>query len=172
VSDVLLLASVLPGREDDVSAALASMPSGEGSPLGRVPGTHFARLVFIPGLESRRRRLRRRAGAFLLFAAEFDGDMDAYLTALARLAGPELDSVLHNCAGYPGAADRGLADWARAHKIAASYSVLAYPGATVEEIRESLELRRRLSRFAVRSAGLDPQRLQSAWRQEFGGTGG
>jgi hypothetical protein len=151
---------------------LASIPNGAESPLGRPAGTHFARLVFVPHLEDRRRRPRRRAGSFLLLAAEFDGRVDDYIAALARDAGSELDPVLGHCAGYPGAAGDQFADWIRAHTIRANYSVIAYPGASLNEIQESIQVRGRLGRFAIRSRDLDAVDLQRAWQAEFGGGAG
>jgi hypothetical protein len=165
------MAPVSPGREGQVSKALAAMPTGAASPLGRVVGTHFARLVFVPYLESRRRRPRRGAGAFLLYAAEFDGEPDAYVEGLRDGCGAELDPVFAGCDRYPGAGDDSFGDWLRAHVVRSQYSVRAYPDVTVDEIRESIELRDRLSRFVLRTKGLAPAELQRAWREEFGGPG-
>lgn len=168
MSGLLALVPVRAGREEELAAALAGMPNGARSPLGRVPGTHFARLVLVPHLDDRRRRPRRRAGAFLALAAEFDAPLDGYVAALRDELGAELDPVFDQCAGYPGSASPHFADWLLAHVVSSNYSVIGYPGVSLEEARACLELRQRLGRFAVRARGLDPERLQREWGDEFG----
>jgi hypothetical protein len=43
------------------------------------------------------------------------------------------------------------------------FSVVGSPHATVEEVRDALELRARLSRFAAQTAGLDDAAVHAAW---------
>jgi hypothetical protein len=148
-----VLTPIEPGREPALRAHLEGL-CDEGSPLARVPRTHFGRWVIVPGFE-------RLPQPYLLFTSCFDGPLDSYLDEL--------------CEGL--AAD-GPAIWGRSgdalkrhlleHRVDAGIFVAAYPRATVAKVRRSLALRDRAVDFAVRSQDMEPAALRDAFLEELG----
>jgi hypothetical protein len=170
----LALTAILPGRSEALREEIEALPLGTESPFARVEQVHFARWVIIPQLvevgppaPARHDKLRNE---YLLFSADVDGPLDAFLDAL-RLQIPEvLDAVYDHCVGYPGSADAAaFRRYLRHNRIETTLPFAAYPDSTVAEVREALELRRRLIEFAVRSQQLDPASLQREFRQTFAG---
>jgi hypothetical protein len=165
--ELSVLTPVLPDRREALAATLAGLPDGEASPLACVPGTHFARWVLAPSL---RRRTDLGAGtACLVFAVEFDHrSAREYLEDLCRRVPDEADVVWRHCAGYPGALDYRFVSWLLGHRIEPGFSIVAFPSATVAEIREALALRERVATFAVAAQRMPAQRLREAWREHVG----
>jgi hypothetical protein len=150
---VVVVAPLLAGEADAARAAIAALDE----PFARVPGTHLARLQV---LRPPPRRFRGRTRYYALLAADHDGPAETWLAAAAR----ELEPVLAHCAFWPGAADAAeVVRWARAREVSVGFSVVGSPHATVEEVGEALDLRRRLARFAADTAGLDDAALHAAW---------
>lgn len=144
-----------PGAED----AIAAWPA---SPFADLPGTHFARLVVVPGL--RRAAVDQPAddlgGPSLLLSAFFDDEPDAWLAALP----PALDDVLCCCRGFPDAGRATVRAWLAEHRIAATAIFGAYPEATVAQVREALAFRERFRAFAwEREARRDGLAAFRAW---------
>ena len=110
------LSPILPDTEDrspraELSAVLAALPAGEGSPLTRVTATHTARWVIVSrlpyfGVPASPDALR---SAYLLFTSNFDGTLDDYLDALVAAMPETIERIYRHCVGFPGAtpADRG-----------------------------------------------------------------
>jgi hypothetical protein len=162
--ELCVLTPVLPDRREPLAATLAGLPDGEASPLARVPGTHFARWVQAPSL--RRRTVLGADTACLVFAVEFDHhNARKYLEDLCRRLPGEADLVWRNCAGYPGSVDHRFVSWLLEHRVEPGFSIVAFPSATVAEIREALALRERLATFALAAHDLPPERLRQAWRE-------
>jgi hypothetical protein len=122
-------------------------------PFARIEGTHLARLQV---LEPKARRFRGRPRPYLLLAAEHDGPVEPWLAAAAR----ELDAVLSHCAFWPGPDDPAeVVRWARAREVAAGFSIVGSPEATVQEVGDALALHARVRRLAE----LDAAALRAAW---------
>jgi hypothetical protein len=155
---------LLPDRAEALERALVGLPTGEHSPLARVPGTHFARWVF-----ARRLRRRERLGpesACLVFAVEFDHpDAQAYLEDVCRRLPEEADRVWRHCDGYPGVPDERFVAWLLAHRVDPGFSIDAFPDAGVADVREAIALRARVGSFATRAPGMEPERLRREWRE-------
>jgi hypothetical protein len=104
----------------------------------------------------------------LLFTSTFDGDLDPYLDAICERIGAEADGWWGHCVGYPGTADRAaFRRWIREHKVDTSLLAVANPGATVQDVRESLDLRRRVADFAAEAQGLDAAALRERFQGAF-----
>jgi hypothetical protein len=158
-----VIAPVQAGREAELSAALAALGQGADSPFAAVRGTQLARLVVIdrlPFVELRR--------AHLLFGAAFDGPDDGYLAALHDAIGDTVQQIWGHCADFPDGADAAaFTTWMLARRIRARAVLGGHPGAPLHEIREAVELRRRIGRFAARWQGRSPEALHAAFTQEF-----
>lgn len=119
-------------------------------PFGRLPGTHFGRLLILDEATDLR-------GApippTLMLMADVDGPADAYLERLVEVAGSGLDRLFGGCDGYPtgspGPAER-LA-FLRAHRGKEGAVYVNTIGRTVEQIRQEAQLREAIERFLDRS---------------------
>src|SRR6202050_1295431 len=83
---------------------LASMPGDEFSPFAKVSSTHMARLVVMDdvgyvGMPSCEEHLKSQ---YLVFETDFDGELDEYLTRMAREIPAHVDALWQHCWGYPG----------------------------------------------------------------------
>jgi hypothetical protein len=161
---------VVPGHEDELRAHLAALPLGADSPLARLDRLHLSRIQIFDALVDqgpphRRETLKRH---HLLFTSTVDGDLDPYLDAICERIGAEADGWWGHCVGYPGTADRAaFRGWIRDHKVDTSLLAVANPGATVQDVLESLALRERVVDFAAAAQGLDAAALRERFLATF-----
>lgn len=163
-------AALLPvrdGEEPGVREALGTLGSGDKSPFARSAGTHFARLTLVPPLRDRHERELSTVPFSLFFAAEFDISPGDWLQALGASLPDDLDRILDRCAGYPGAGRTGaFENWMLEHGVPAGFSLHGYPELRSEQVAQILELRERISAFAVETRGLEPAALARRWAEE------
>jgi hypothetical protein len=104
----------------------------------------------------------------VLFAADFDGSVEDSLTALVERLPAECATIWGRCPGWPETDDPAARRrFLREHRVELGFSIAPYRGASVAEVREALELRERLTRFAIRAQRMTPVELMEAWRREF-----
>jgi hypothetical protein len=162
---------ILPGHEDELRAHLDALPVGEQSPLARLDQLHVSRIQIFDalvdqGAPHRRETLKRH---HLLFTSTVDGDLDPYLEAICERIGAQADGWWGHCAGYPGTSDRAaFKRYIRAHKVDTGLLAVANPGATVQDVIESLALRERVVDFAAGAQGLDATALRERFLAAFG----
>lgn len=134
---LILLAPVTRGSEAQLRDALAAIEADHAGNaylrLGSSPNTHFVRFVLLEDDEH---------GVRLLFAANYDGPLGAYLDELRR-AGPGLDRIFGACAGY----DRDLAAFARRWYLKPRGVYIAFPGVTVRDVRRWIAVREQIESF-------------------------
>lgn len=162
-SPLIVLAPVQAAAVESLRATLRALPAGDASPFARVPGLHFGRFVVIDHLEGRPGRPPAVTTPHVLMTTDFDGPLRLHLRALREAMGAELDAIFGRCPGYAAAR---FERWIAAHRQPAGFSVVACPGATVEQIRHWLGVRRALVRVARHDG--DPAALRTAWEAEFG----
>jgi hypothetical protein len=161
---------VIPGHEDELRAHLDALPLGADSPLARLDRLHLSRIQIFDALVDqgpphRRETLKRH---HLLFTSTIDGDLDPYLDAICERIGADADGWWGHCVSYPGTADRAaFRGWIRDHKVDTSLLAVANPGATVQDVRESLALRERVVDFAAAAQGLDAAALRERFLATF-----
>jgi len=171
----LAMTPIIAGHEIALRTHLRGLPQEGGSPLARVPRTHFGRWVIMPqpAFEGAPMHPDPFKSQYLFFSACFDGDLPSYLDDLCTLIPEEADAIWSHCAGYPGTHDRaGFARYLTHNQIETEVYFSAYPQATVQRVRESLDLRDRILKFAVDTQGADAVELQARWRETFGSGGG
>jgi hypothetical protein len=162
------------GHEDELRAHLEGLPEGAGSALARLDQLHTARLQIIDHLvhQGARQKPERLKSNYLVFTANFDGDLDDFLDAISERLGPEADAVWGHCAGYPGASDRAaFKRYIAEHQIHTNLFAAAYPTASVSRVRESLALRERVVDFAADAQGLDAAALKERFLNTFAEAG-
>jgi hypothetical protein len=165
-----VLTPIEPGAQDDLRQYLEGLRA-DGSPLARLPRTHFGRWLIVPDfVGDDERRPDHLETPYLLFTACFDGALDSYLDELCDELAAEAPAIWGRCAGAPqppvGAA---LKAYLRAHQAKTGFFVAAYPQATVGQVRGALEQREDVIAFARSAQGMDPAQLQAAFLQQVGG---
>src|SRR5215470_9904361 len=91
----------------EIRGYLGHLARDHKSPFARISSTYLARLVVMDdvvyvGAPAREEHLKSR---YLVFEANFDGDLDTYLTRMARETPEFVDAVWKHCEGYPGVSD-------------------------------------------------------------------
>lgn len=164
-----VLTPIVPGRERELRAVLEGLHKA-GSPLARMPRTHFARWVIVRDFvtDPAQPRDDPLGCAYLLFTSSLDGPLDSYLDELCERLVPEADAIWGDCVGCPQpAAGPALKAYLVHNRLRTGQFVAAYPNATVTAVRRGLELRERLIAFAVRAQAKEPAELQREFRAEF-----
>ena len=162
---------IIPGHEDELRAHLDGLPLGPDSPLAKLDRLHLARIQVFDELvyQGPPQKPDRLTEKQLLFTSTFDGDLDPYLVEICDRIGPEADRWWSHCAGYPGTRDRAaFKRYIRDHQVDTSLFASAFPGATVQDIHESLDLRAKVAAFAAQAQGLDAPTLHERFRDAFG----
>ena len=140
-----VLVKVRPGREVELKDVLlhvqADPARNEIFHVNEDCKTHCARWMVIHDTEN---------GFRLLLAAEFDGDLDSYLTELLRIT-PGIDKIFSNCEGYPGR--DGFNDFIRRNYYETQAFYIAFRDETVGTIRDKIAVRRTIERLLDRYAG-------------------
>ena len=169
-SALTVLTPITRGAHDELRGYLEGLRA-TGSPLARLPRTHFGRWVIVPDFVSDGERLPDYlATPYLLFTACFDGPLDSYLDELCDELAPEASAIWGRCAGAPQPpAGAALKAYLRAHQAMTGFFVAAYPQATVSQVRDALAQREDVIAFARSAQGMDPAQLQTAFRERLGG---
>ena len=165
-----VLTPIEPGAQDDLRRYLEGLRAN-GSPLARLPRTHFGRWVIVGDFVSDgERKPDHLATPYLLFTACFDGALDSYLDELCQELAAEAPAIWGRCAGAPQpAAGAALKAYLHAHQAKTGFFVAAYPQATVAQVRAALEQRERVIAFARSAQGMDPAQLRAAFVEQVGG---
>ncbi len=158
------------GAEDELRAYLEGLRE-TGSPLAKLPRTHFGRWVIVPDYVSELDQPKedRLVSQYLLFTSNFDGPRDSYLDELCEVLADEAGEIWGRCVGCPEpAAGRPLRDYLVHNQLKTGFFVAAYGHATVQQVEAALDQRERMIDFAVSVQGAPPDELQRRFRDEFG----
>jgi hypothetical protein len=165
-----VLTPITPGAEGPLATYLEALPQ-DGSPLARLPRTHFGRWVilkeFVPDPSDR--HADELGCHYLVFSVTIDGDASSYLDELCEALADEAEHVWGDCIGAPHPT-RGpaLKAYLLHNQIHTSLFFSAYPDSTVADVRHSLAVHNQAVAFAIGAQGLEPAALQQAFKEEFG----
>jgi hypothetical protein len=169
VYGLTILSPILESESIDIGHAtvlrwyLASLPRDHTSPFARVSSTHFARLVVMDdvvfvGAPAREEHLKSR---YLVFETNFDGDLDSYLTRMAREIPDFVDSVWKHCVGYPGVADpAAFAAYMKKCQIETTFFFADVNDKTVQQTLKALQVQAALAHFVERNKGKPAAEIQ------------
>jgi hypothetical protein len=165
-----VLTPIEPGAQDDLRRYLEGLRA-TGSPLARLPRTHFGRWVIVADFVGDDERAPDHlATPYLLFTTCFDGALDSYLDELCVELAAEAAAIWGRCSGAPQPpASTALKAYLLAHQVKTGFFVAAYPQATVGQVRAALARREDVIVFARSAQGMDPAQLQAAFLQQVGG---
>ena len=151
----------------DLRWYLGHLPRDHKSPFARISSTYLARLVVMDdvvyvGAPACEEHLKSR---YLIFETNFDGDLDAYLTLMARETPEFVEAVWKHCVGYPGLS--GLAAFIAYMKkcqITTTFYFADVNDRTVQTSLKALQTQSALARFIEKHQGQPPAEIQ----REFG----
>lgn len=168
---LMVMTPVREGEEQALVSCLEELPTGTESALARLGTTHLARWLVLHDLVYQGPPQERDTlgSAYLVFTSNFDGDLQTYLEGLRTHLPAEADAVWGHCIGYPGSDDAdAFAAYLRHNQIDTSFFFSAYPESTVSDVTEALDLRERITAFAIRVQGRPAEELSAAYAAEFG----
>jgi hypothetical protein len=170
-SQVYVTAPITTGREPELRRLLDSMnvapgqvrPDNELFPFAAFDGVHFARWLIVDDQTVGDIEIygvpRRNHPPALAFAAEIDGEPDAFFAEMAVRAAAGIRALFGCCQGFTPGGD--LAGWLRAHHIQAAAGYVNWVGRTVRSVREEAALYDTLQRHLQRewtTLGQEPPR--------------
>jgi hypothetical protein len=166
VTQVSILTAVLDGHVEELRTVVTSIPLDGASPFASVPGTHNGRWVVVSTDQSPTAPLRAGGlpGPMLMCSAVIDSPVRHWVDGLLAVLGPTADAIWSHCAGWPG--PTGRTEYLLAHRVL-PWLTFATWDAPVDAVIDALAARRRAEQFAVRTQGLDAERLLAAYRAEF-----
>ncbi len=174
VYGLTILSPIINGADGDVSHDcairdyLAGLPRDHRSPFARVSSTHMARLVVMDdvvfvGTPAREEHLQSK---YLVFETNFDGDLDTYLTRMAREAAEEVHAVWRHCAGYPGVEDAAaFAAYMKKCQIETTFFFADVNNKTVQQTLRALKVQTGVAHFIEANQGKSAGDIQTAFRQ-------
>ena len=170
-----VLTPVVPGEEQALRNALGRLSRAGVSPFSRVAETHAARWVVVAGAPWRYRGLPRRTRPlrmqYLLFTSTANRAPEQHVEDLRTGLRSDADAVWGHCVGYPGYQQpAGFRRYLLHNRLPVHRWFAAYD-ASVREVGNALEVRRRHAGFAARTQQLDDLDLQAAFLAEFGHDG-
>jgi hypothetical protein len=172
VYGLTILAPIIEDNRVEISHAialrdyLASLPKDHTSPFARVSSTHLARLVVMDdvvyvGMPACEEHLKSR---YLVFETNFDGDLDEYLTRLAKEVPEFVDAVWEHCVGYPGLADlTAFIAYMKKCQVETTFFFADVNDHTVQENLKALQVQAALAHFIEKHQGLPADELQRAF---------
>jgi hypothetical protein len=136
------------------------------SPFAQISSTYLARLVVMddvvyvgaPACEE------HLASRYLVFEANFDGDLDTYLNCMARETPDFVDAVWKHCVGYPGISDpAAFVAYMKRCQIATTFFFADVNDRTVQQTLKALRTQSALSKFIETHQGEPAAQVQRAF---------
>ena len=150
-----------------IRTAITALERGAASPLARIDTLHLARLVVLDdlpqqGVPTQEDHLQSK---YLLFVADFDGDLAGFLETLRTKATECVEAIWQHCEAFPGTADAtAFHDYfARCH-VPTTFGFSAYATTPLSRVLRALDTQRRLIRFLKANQGAEPVALQAAFQ--------
>ena len=178
-SNFMVLAPIDPQREAELRQLLASMNDAPGRvnvnnaliPFEKCDTLHFARLVILNDKTVNDVRVyglpAQTYPLYLAFLGDVDGDADAFLKELARLAPKGLGSLFSCCEGFTSETD--LVGWMKKHSARPIASYVNWRGRTVRRVREEATLQEALEGFiqsqAAALSDIPPREIRATLQQ-------
>lgn len=158
----------VPSHDLQIREYLAKLPVGADSPFAMAPGTHLARLVVMDdviyvGMPACEEHLKSK---YLIFESNCDGDLEPYLTGLAKSIPGHLDAIWGHCIGYPGA--RGVdafISYMKACQLETTFYFAAVNDKSVPQTLRALQTQRAVADFITEHQGHKPDQLQKEFAQ-------
>lgn len=155
--------SATPSHDLQIREYLANLATDCRSPFALAPYTHLTRLavmddVIYVGMPSCEEHLKFK---YLVWEANFDGDLDRYLVALAKTVPDEINAIWSHCVGYPGTGnlDKFLT-YMKSCQLETTFYFAAVNDRSLTQTLTALQTQRAVADFVARHRGLPAEQLQ------------
>ena len=140
----------------------------ENSPMAKVPNTYLCRFFVLDDVvyEGNPARHDRLASKYLVFTANFHGELEPYLLGMWAAIAPQIVRIWEHCVGFEGV--DGAAKFVAYIKRCQVTTTFYFNGSTDDSLAEQLKalyLKQEFSRFAFENQGLPPADLQRAFKR-------
>jgi len=138
--------------------------------LLRLSFIHFARWVMIkrddwPRLSSSQPR-EELSYDYMLFCSNFNGTWDQYIDAFSTVLPEGMNNMWRWSEGYPGSIPTTpFKEYIRKNMIDTDHYYSAYPGAATNDIKQAIQLRDELYKFAKSAKNLPPAEFKTAYER-------
>ena len=152
-----------PSHDLQIRAYLAGLPTDEHAPFALAPSTHLTRLVVMDdviyvGMPSCEEHLKSK---YLVWEANFDGELEPYLAGLAGTVPTEIDAIWSHCSGYPGTADLpAFIRYMKSCQLETTFYFAAVNDKSLTETLTALQTQRAVADFIAAHQGMEPHKLQ------------
>ncbi len=137
------------------------------SPFAQISSTYLARLVVLDdvvyvGAPACEEHLKSR---YLVFETNFDGNLDTYLTRMAKETPEFVEAVWKHCVGYPGLSDTAaFVAYMKKCQIETTFFFADVNNRTVQQSLKALRTQSALAHFIQKHQGKPAAEMQ----REFG----
>lgn len=149
-----------------IRAYLANLPNGPTSPFAKVSSTHISRLVVMDdviyvGTPAKEDHL---SSQYLVFESNFDGELETYLTRMAKEIPEVVESVWGHCVGYPGLLDvNAFVAYMKKCQLTTTFYFADVNKHTVQSTLRALKVQASVADFVGKHQGESPVELQAAF---------
>jgi hypothetical protein len=173
VYGLTILAPIINDDKADIShdcairEFLATLPNDQDSPFAKVSSTHICRLVVMDdvifvGTPAKEEHLNSK---YLIFESNFDGDLEPYLTRMAKEIPDLIDAVWRHCVGYPGLSDTSaFVAYMKKCQVETTFYFADVNNHTVGSTLRALKVQASVAEFIGRHQGKSPAEIQEAFR--------
>jgi hypothetical protein len=148
--------------------ALQQVRVSEDSPMSRVPNTYLSRFFLLSdvGYQGKPAIREHLKSEYLVFGAEFHGELEAYLKGMWDALETEIRVILGFCYGFDeNGGSAGFIDYIKKCQITTTFFFVGSSDESVAVQLKSLYLKQEFSRFAYENQGKSPAELQAAFRE-------
>jgi hypothetical protein len=136
-----VMTEILAGSASALQGVLLAAQSRD--PFRPAKLLHYAAFVIIPQIDGIPTRL--------VFETNYDGELDAHLDELVKLAGADLDNIYGNCKGYPAASavakPQDFKKYLIEHSVPSTAFYVALPGRSRVDIDNAIEVYKTASAY-------------------------
>jgi hypothetical protein len=142
---------------------LQTLHVNEESPMAKVPNTYLCRFWVLSDVpyQGKPALLEHLSSDFLVFAADFHGELEPYLEGMWKALKDGVLTILSHCAGHETVQDaRSFIEYIKKCQVTTTFS---FNGSTEEPLDEQLKnlyLKQEFSKFAFENQGKSAQDLQ------------
>jgi hypothetical protein len=144
------------------------MRVSEDSPMARVPNTYLSRFYILDDVpyQGKPAVLEHLKSNYLVFSANFHGDLDTWLTGMWSAIQPEIRDLLQYCFGFDTVHDcASFITWIRKCQVETTFF---FDGSTDEPLAvqlKNLYLKQEFSDFVFANQGNSPEAIQANFRE-------
>ncbi|MEJ7605599.1 MAG: hypothetical protein WKF37_04895 [Bryobacteraceae bacterium] len=147
---------------------LQKLRVSEESPMARVPNTYLSRLFVLDDVpyQGKPANLEHLKSNYLVFCADFYGELDDYLKGMWTNAKVEIQAILRRCYGFESVQDeKTFIEYVRKCQVTTTFF---FNGSTDQPLAEQLKglyLKQEFSKFAFANQGRSPAQIQAAFAE-------